>query len=517
MSGMRTFFVFLALCALSVDPEEHAGRPRLPLFRIAHETTVIDGPMTELGTINYIAYLNVTCSEGVTPENNAVVVLCQAFGPGIIDAECRKEFFDQLGMEVPPGEGDYIVDLPTYLSRLSPPVDEESVAEFRKELIQLRSRAWTSDEVPEIATWIELNTTPLAIAEHASNRAQYYEPLFSTAGTLVTHAQLPVVQSLRYVSELFTARATMRLGHGDVDGAIDDIFCCYRLSRLVAKGPTVIGRLMAIAMQAQAFAAMTALLESDQLSAEQLSRLSQEFQSLPPPARFDEAVNEAERFACLSVIQEFAIGRLNTDLDYRELTGMQARLSYVERVFRNLRINWNGVHQIANDWYDELGHCLAADSWREFERRWSFIDDRQSAIRKDYRIAMWYLGWGLWVREITRTGGEFFATGVTPHLGSIVNAEYRLEARNRLLQIGFALAAYRSTHGEYPDRLVELVPQYLEELPLDPFSEEGMVYRREAGGYRIYSLCDNLIDDGGVDISESRVNNDVVLRIQHDQ
>ena len=39
----------------------------------------------------------------------------------------------------------------------------------------------------------------------------------------------------------------------------------------------------------------------------------------------------------------------------------------------------------------------------------------------------------------------------------------------RLLMIDLALRAYRAEHGIYPSKLELLKPQYLAEIPLDPF------------------------------------------------
>jgi hypothetical protein len=46
--------------------------------------------------------------------------------------------------------------------------------------------------------------------------------------------------------------------------------------------------------------------------------------------------------------------------------------------------------------------------------------------------------------------------------------------RAALTQIG--LAIFRLDHGSYPDRLSELVPDYLEQLPLDPYSRQPFQY-----------------------------------------
>jgi hypothetical protein len=47
--------------------------------------------------------------------------------------------------------------------------------------------------------------------------------------------------------------------------------------------------------------------------------------------------------------------------------------------------------------------------------------------------------------------------------------------RAALLQVGLAL--YRLDHKKYPPHLADLVPQYLTQLPLDPYSNRPFIYQ----------------------------------------
>ena len=77
----------------------------------------------------------------------------------------------------------------------------------------------------------------------------------------------------------------------------------------------------------------------------------------------------------------------------------------------------------------------------------------------------------------------------------------------RLLQLELAIQAWRSTYNELPDSLNDLIPQYLDEIPLDPFSEAGSLlqYRRSEDGYVLYSVGYNGTDDGGAAPDEDDV------------
>ena len=71
-------------------------------------------------------------------------------------------------------------------------------------------------------------------------------------------------------------------------------------------------------------------------------------------------------------------------------------------------------------------------------------------------------------------------------------------SRDALLAV---LAALRFRHDRcgLPEHLRELVAaNYLSQLPMDPFSNEPLVYRRTGNNFMLYSLSDDFDDDGGV-------------------
>ena len=85
------------------------------------------------------------------------------------------------------------------------------------------------------------------------------------------------------------------------------------------------------------------------------------------------------------------------------------------------------------------------------------------------------------------------------------------QARLRLLICGLALRNYSVENVNPPERLADLVPDYLPEVPLDPFSGKPLVYRREATGYVLYSVWRDGQDDGGQPMDEEYVFGDMLL------
>jgi hypothetical protein len=67
----------------------------------------------------------------------------------------------------------------------------------------------------------------------------------------------------------------------------------------------------------------------------------------------------------------------------------------------------------------------------------------------------------------------------------------------RVLQIRAAITLYQKQHGAPPERLDALVPEFLPEVPADPFDGKPLRYARTVSGWKIWSVGFDLKDDGG--------------------
>ena len=70
------------------------------------------------------------------------------------------------------------------------------------------------------------------------------------------------------------------------------------------------------------------------------------------------------------------------------------------------------------------------------------------------------------------------------------------QARIVVWQAALAVHRWRNAHGSYPDTLAQVAAE--EAVPLDPFSGQALIYRREGQGFVLYSVGPNQQDDGGV-------------------
>lgn len=84
-----------------------------------------------------------------------------------------------------------------------------------------------------------------------------------------------------------------------------------------------------------------------------------------------------------------------------------------------------------------------------------------------------------------------------PNMEAAVMKSATLDALVQTARTGLACRIFKARTGQYPETLDVLVGSLLSQVPIDPFTGEPLVYRREGNGFAVYSLGSNLRDDGG--------------------
>ena len=84
-----------------------------------------------------------------------------------------------------------------------------------------------------------------------------------------------------------------------------------------------------------------------------------------------------------------------------------------------------------------------------------------------------------------------------PAHAAVGRLSWRTKTNRAGLLTALAVFRYEKETGGYPDSLEELVPAgYLKELPTDPYSCKPLVYKRTDDNFLLYSVGENLKDDG---------------------
>ncbi|MCH8252819.1 MAG: hypothetical protein IID36_10245, partial [Planctomycetes bacterium] len=96
-----------------------------------------------------------------------------------------------------------------------------------------------------------------------------------------------------------------------------------------------------------------------------------------------------------------------------------------------------------------------------------------------------------------RWGSHRIVLTLMPSFGRAVEIHLSCIARLRCAQIGLAADRFHQERGRFPVGGEELVPDYLQSVPVDPFSNSPLRFVETKDGLVVYSIGEKLVDDGG--------------------
>ncbi len=102
---------------------------------------------------------------------------------------------------------------------------------------------------------------------------------------------------------------------------------------------------------------------------------------------------------------------------------------------------------------------------------------------------------GLLLSIFNRPIPRMLVTMMLPKLEMSFSRATRCEVDLRATGVVCALTGYARVHGEPPEHLDQLVPDFLPAVPLDPFDGKPLRYRREGSEWVIWSVGSDLKDD----------------------
>lgn len=108
---------------------------------------------------------------------------------------------------------------------------------------------------------------------------------------------------------------------------------------------------------------------------------------------------------------------------------------------------------------------------------------------------------------------------VTGPLDRFIFLSFRLQAQRRLAGVALAIRLYEIDHGHRPETLQLLIPDYLANIPADPFDRDDapIIYKLDGDSPVLYSVDSNGEDNGGIDFrsfdswQEGEKNGDLVF------
>lgn len=467
----------------------------------------VEGHVREDGRIDYLAAANDTLSEGVTPENNAFVVIARLMPDDAWESErLRLKRFDMLGIDPPGPESPRFLAIDAYAEqqaeddpRWSAEVEQEAFGEVRMvpawqaQWDRAMAGPWTPDDVPLVAEWLEAHDAMLDQISEGTQRPRYWSPYVrAEEDGLIVDARLPWMPAMRTMASGLCVRAHRRLADGNVSGVIDDHLAVKRMGQLLREPLFTIEVMVGVGIDVLTVDVTASLVAHKATTEDQAQRLQAALAELPARFPMEAVLFWSERRVMLDLLQrpQLATDVLEVSPEHPLVQVNGDRLDR-KRAERRMNALFHRIGQLVvkpTRGEREEGLREAQLILREMERR---VD---AAVRKVDALDRAALTDAVvdfqghaslevkWLRLPSRVADQAAASG-------------------QLERTALALARYRLAHEAYPDSLDDLVPRYLDAVPIDICDAEQrpIRYRLTEDRVLLYSVGRDGEDDGGDD------------------
>jgi hypothetical protein len=440
---------------------------------IGPATTFITSPLDGDGLPAYGSYMVAKYRRSDTsPEDNAAVRLLRVLSERSIRGHNLEAVCNHFGINPATNTHLQLKELWDYLDSVG---SQKSGAEAYDDLSYCQKNPWSKTDYPEIHQWLEFNSKGLNECAEAS-RCRYYDEFIYG---MYMHKYAPSFVNSKWmivIYDMLVVRAMLTLGKDDVSGALADAATIAQWCSHLKSSPSITTRWIGIHGTLTLLRLEHQLIVSGKLSERDLGtlRLITSKRAIMPPLA--SLINESARFDELqTVIDICARGgdgkwnispdpflksinqQVDTILAVIDVPSLRARRSALNSLKPKLRVSQFETLR------DTLGGIITPKAKRA---------DRE---------------------RLRRLESNFESTNYA------VELEERYELGMTMSKIAHAVARYRLQTEKYPESIGDLVPDFLNEIPIDPLSEMPFVYQQSENKDRfvIYSLGLNQKDDGG--------------------
>ncbi|HEV3117608.1 MAG TPA: hypothetical protein VGY58_11170 [Gemmataceae bacterium] len=299
-------------------------------------------------------------------------------------------------------------------------------------------------------------------------------------------ADMPLSElpNLRQGVYLLAMDALARAGREDSPGALDDVTAMYGIARHI-NDPTLISLLIAAAIEKAALKTLEGVLSAAPPKPDGVLTLPSDDhlsyrRFLSRACRFEEMGLGVSYYTTLAAGDGSHVVLRDVDHAAGAIveTGLY-RLFFLQDDLAAYRRTMQQIEELAGRPYYE-----AAKAWQDFDR----------TLR-------------------TRPPG-ILAMLLTPAFGRCSAVASAADAARGLARVALAMTAYRAQNGKYPEKLDQLIGAHLPAIPKDPFDGQPLRMKRQGQDIVLYSIGDDLKDDGGIPFDPATGQGDIVFHLR---
>jgi hypothetical protein len=344
-----------------------------------------------------------------------------------------------------------------------------------------------------VEKWIADNQKAMELIRQG-NQKPYYWPVYSVENSQqdsmpkMVEVIIPDLKNYKELARLLCWRAYQETQKEKSEKAFNDLMTAYDFGRHIrmASGSVLVEQLAGFGIESMACQCMRGLLSDGSVDADVLV-LQQKFEAILAHEKFTIDL-QSERLLLYDEIQRcYTYSRIGKEHLYlRRLEELGSNVEWEDL------LTLKGIK--AGLWI-LFSHPGRSDSIKSANQIYDLYDELAAmtpAASKDK------------VSKLQQQANNIFMKNaiigsLVPSLQQVYNYSWETKVNSSATNTIIGALRYKQEKGNYPAGLEVLVEAgYLRKIPMDPYSDKPLVYRKTEDGFTLYSVGFNFTDDGGV-------------------
>ncbi|MCD4832041.1 MAG: hypothetical protein K8R02_09625 [Anaerohalosphaeraceae bacterium] len=339
-----------------------------------------------------------------------------------------------------------------------------------------------------VNNWIADNSEILDLVKQGSERSQFWREYNSPDDGSMMGVLMPNLAAFRDFVRIVSWRAQLFADNEEYELAVDNVEMAYRFGQHVKSSPFLVGQLVAWAMGNYANDTCRSIVSQNDIPIKQVKKLRQDLKAIYKDMKFTVDFKTEKLFFYDEIQRSFTEGILG------------GGHIYPKRFFIILGMGMNR----------EKGDCFAKALSTSFKVLFTH-DNRQQTLAKVEQMYNYYDEISLLSPAVQKkeqvdideklrqiADGNYFMNVLIPAMQKVTELSFRYKADVEATYTVLALLVYKADKGSYPESLSVLKEAgCINSVPIDPYSDEPLVYRRTDEGFTLYSFGSDFDDDGG--------------------
>ncbi|MCE5341424.1 MAG: hypothetical protein LLF92_09920 [Planctomycetaceae bacterium] len=350
-------------------------------------------------------------------------------------------------------------------------------------------KRFNDDEIGVLRKWLSENANCISSFNQAVVKPYWWVGTRADSNS-VDEIEFLEITSYRKVLYAAAWRAKLDAYDGKYEEAFDQLSNIYLSASQLTPPKVILEQLVGLASRAIVIRTALAIIDEDAVPVDILKSFKQQLKIHMATQKTMLELSTSDLIYTLNEIQKCFTdnGNENGKLipsafakmtkDQKQIDGTSLRVSYPKALLISItHPDKKDTVELAEKYCDYFNQLIKQTPWQLNQAKTTYAESLSVFTKGNYLLN--------------------FDSGKTE--GMVCGSQHNHNAYKGALFCTISIIEYKEQEAKFPEKIEELIDKgFIDSLPMDPYSDKSLVYKKAGDDFILYSIGANFKDDGGV-------------------